>query len=209
LVAVVKPTKVAQSLGRLRELGVHPHFVGYLCIKQLATTVGSQTELQPDFKRFHETFLKIHNHPPETPYLRIFVNQTPSNKNLFLNSNIAGSYAPSSIRENFRKVITITGANREARYALNSQHWVFAKQYLCRGKEIPVVELAAVLYRDYAITTNEPSLKDLVDIFKEEFGYLESSAGSTVGGNHEFEALYIDESAALNSSEWLDEVDDG
>lgn len=209
MVSVVKPIKIAQSLRRLRELGVHPHFVGYLCIKQLTTAVNSQTDLQPDFKRFHETFLKIHNHPPKTPYLRIFVNQIPSNKNLFLNSNIAGSYAPSSIRENFRKVITITGENRDARYALNSQHWVLANQYLCKGTKIPVVELAAVLYRDYAITTDKPSLKDLVDIFREEFGYLESSAGSTVGGNHEFEVLYIDESTALNSSEWLDEVDNG
>lgn len=188
-------------------MGVHPHFVGYLCLKRLATEIGSEEDLSPDFKSFHETFLKISGHPTGFPYLRIFVDKPPSENNLFLNKNVAGSYAPSSIRDNFRKIVTITGTGREAKFTLNSQHWMLARTHLCKEKKIPVVELSVVLYRDYSVTGDNPSLADFVEVFKEEFGYLSSSPSSTIGGDKEFDILYdYEDQDASDLDSWLEEV---
>jgi hypothetical protein len=61
------------------------------------------------------------------------------------------------------------------------------------------VDLATVLYRDFGIKGERPSVKDLVLVFREEFGYQQA-------GNVEFESLFTDDSDKLPSADWLEGV---
>ena len=54
------------------------------------------------------------------PYIKLFTEQKASSKNLWLNENVAGSYAPSSLRPDqpFRQVVNISGR----KYSLPTNH---------------------------------------------------------------------------------------
>jgi hypothetical protein len=85
---------VARSFWRLREQKIHPNFAGYLCLKRTAARDGRTTDLRPDFKAFFDTFLRVSGGSEDRPYLKPF----PSDVKLWFNPNVAGSFAPSSLR---------------------------------------------------------------------------------------------------------------
>jgi len=64
-------------------------------------------------------------------------------------------------------VITLDGNN----YGLQPNHWTLARAHLCYDCQVNAVALAAFLYRDLAIETEEyePSLDDLVELLREDF----------------------------------------
>jgi hypothetical protein len=106
---VIRKPIVARSLKRLRLQKIHPSFAGYLHLQQLAASTGRLNRLAPNFLVFFQQFFFVKDHPIGTPYIKPFINQTASDKNLWLNENVAGSYRPSSLRhgERFRKVVQI------------------------------------------------------------------------------------------------------
>lgn len=113
MVYVISKRIVAQSLSRLRNQRTHTLFAGYLHLQQRATKLGRLENLQPDFSQFFKQFFYVDNHPLGAPYIKPFTEQQASTKNLWLNENIAGSYAPSSLRagQPFRQVVNIEEKN--------------------------------------------------------------------------------------------------
>jgi len=189
-------------LARLREQWIHPHFAGYLCLKRTAARDGRTTNLRPDFKEFFETFLRVPGAIRQKPYLRPFLDEAPSDANIWLNPNLAGSYAPRSFRQTLLKVISISGSGKDARYSFRDRHWTLARTNLLRGKSVPVVDVVAVLYRNYALTSEEPSMADWVTVFREEFGYPPPPPGVS---DEEFHTLYHDDSSRAGA-EWLERL---
>jgi len=168
-----------------------------LCLKRTSYRDGRTTKLHPDFKNFFDTFLGVPGAPKQKPYLRLFLDEKPSAANLWLNSNVAGSFAPSSLRETLLKVVKTAGRST---FSLRENHWKLARTHLAEDKRIPVVELAAVLYRDYAIESPSPTLRQLVRIFREEFGYQEPTSGP---GHKEFDHLFSDASQSNDGHDWF------
>jgi hypothetical protein len=200
---MIAAAKVSECLGRLREQWIHPHFAGYLCLKRTATRDLRDTGLNPNFKRdFFELFLRVPGADPSKPYIRPFLDEAPSAANLWFNENVAGSYAPSSFRRTLLKVITIAGAGKGARFSFRHKHWGLARTHLLRGKTIPVLDLVAVLYRDYGLQSLDGTMADWVSVFRTEFGY---TLGSDNVPRDEFDALYHDDSATAGA-EWLERV---
>lgn len=196
---VIRPFIVARALTHLREQKTHPLFAGYLYLQQRAVELGRLNDLRPEFLQFYKRFFEVPNHPLGTPYIKIFTEQQPSERNLWLNENVAGSYAPSSLRPNqpFRKVVHIEG--RE--YSLSDDHAERANEHLLYGKPIQVAHLAAVLYRDYGFLKETFSIQDLISVFAYEFGYADKCDGAP---DKNFNLLFTLENVSHWNEDWLE-----
>lgn len=203
-VSVLRPEVAASCLRDLRNVRIHPHFAGYLCLKRTATQAGRESNLKPNFREFWDTFLKVPGSSLSKPYVNIFLESLPSADNMWFNANVAGSYAPSSLRPDapFRKAVLIEGEQRDARYSLRDRHWELAKQYLTLGTQVDAAKLAAFLYRDFAFETGAPTASTLVRVFREEFGY--ASVSPPDQHSAEFAALFRDDSADFDHTDWYE-----
>ena len=191
---------VARSLQRLRAQKTHTLFSGYLHLQQQAGILGKLHDLRPEFLHFFERFFLVPGHPLGTPYIKPF-EKSPSKKNLWLNKNVAGTYAPSSLRPDqpFRKVVDI----HEGTYSLFKDHAEQARSRLLSEK-IHVADLAVFLYRDYGIDCPYPSIQNLIDIFAYEFGYVEAEGAAP---NEDFNVLYSPATALSWEDDWVDPRD--
>lgn len=201
-VYVVKPERVAFCLRDLRERKIHRHFAGYLCVKRTAVKERRTSDLSVDFTEFYDTFLSVPG--GDKPYIYAFVEEPPSKHNRWQNPNLAGSYAPSSVRaaSPFREVIEITGSGSRSNisYSLRDRHWELARKHLTYGDRVPAVSIALLLYRDYGLQVQPPSVSAWVRVFQDEFGYLDESGEPTEGFNH----LYTDDSEHKTFEGWFD-----
>lgn len=198
---VIRKEVVAQCLSRLREQKTHSLFAGYLYLQQRASQLGRLTDLQPDFLSYFEKYFLVENHPLGAPYIKIFTEQKPSDRNLWLNQNIAGSYAPSSLRpgQPFRKVVDI----EDKKYSLPSDHARKAFEHLLYFERVRAAELSVVLYRDFGLTKDSMTITDLIDIFAYEFGYTESQGAQP---NADFQILFSYDSNENLETDWLEKI---
>lgn len=196
---VIRPSIVARSLTRLREQKTHTLFAGYLYLQQRSTELGRLDDLQPVFLPFFKKFFEVANHPLGTPYIKIFTEQKASERNLWLNENVAGSYAPSSLRPNqpFRKVVDI----KEREYSLPSNHAARALEFLLYGNPVQIFDLAVVLYRDYGFVKTAFTIHDLISVFTFEFGYADQPGATP---NENFELLFHLDSEESWDEDWLE-----
>lgn len=193
---------VARSLATLREQQTHTLFAGYLYLQKLSAELGRLDNLEPDFLSFFKKFFLVANHPLGTPYIKLFTEQKPSDKNLWLNQNVAGSYAPSSLRagQAFRKVVDIQGR----KYSLPADHAERAFKHLLYSTPVRIVDLAIVLYRDFGVHDDSADTSDLLDIFAYEFGYSDEPNGKV---NTDFQTLYTLESSATEMENLFEPTD--
>lgn len=201
MVYVARKQIVAQSLVRLREQKTHTLFAGYLHLQQRASQLGRLQDLQPEFLPFFKRFFFVGNHPLGTPYIKPFTEQKASTKNLWLNENVAGSYAPSSVRpeQPFRQVVNIEGK----KYSLRPDHARRALEFLLYSNPVQAADLAVFLYRDFGLLGDSRTIKDVIDIFAYEFGYV-SEPGAPL--SEEFQTLYSLESEASWEEDWLEPI---
>jgi hypothetical protein len=190
MMRVLKPNIVAQALHRLRSARIHPLFAGYLHLQKRSRELGRSTDLEPQFVEFYRRHFYVKDHPVGAPYIKPFTHQRASERNLWLNENVAGSYAPRSLRagQPFRQVVDVDV--EEGRYSLSPDHAAKAREHLLYDERVPVGELATFLYRDFGITDASTSLEHLVDKFALDFGYADQLGGRR---SKEFSTLYVGE----------------
>lgn len=145
---------VKSCLKHLRERPAHRHFAGYLCICEASALAQRTVNLKPSFKDFFERFLLVGGAPEESPYLVPFNEAGTLDASVWMNRNIAGSYAPSSIRSQapLRRVVDVFGAGREAAYSLKDNHEELCTTHLLSGRRIDALALAGFLFRDYSFS---------------------------------------------------------
>jgi hypothetical protein len=199
VVRVIRKRIVAQCLARLRKQKTHTLFPGYLYLQQRASQLERLEDLQPDFLSFFKQFFLVGNHPLGAPYIKPFTEQRASTKNLWLNENVAGSYAPSSLRpkQPFRQVVRIQGR----KYSLPLDHARRAFEYLLYRNQVQVADLAVVLYRDYGLLGDSVNIEDLVGIFIYEFGYSKEPDGEP---DESFRTLFSLETTRTWEQDWLE-----
>lgn len=200
MTCVISRQIVAQCLARLREQKTHTLFPGYLHLQQRASQLGRLEDLQPDFLPFFKQFFLVGNHPLGTPYIKPFTEQKASTRNLWLNENIAGSYAPSSLRtgQPFRQVVTIQGK----RYSLPPDHARRAFEHLLYSTPIQSADLAVVLYRDFGLFDDTLTIEDLIGIFAYDFGYSNRPGDKP---NEDFSTLFSLETTRTWDEDWLEQ----
>jgi hypothetical protein len=208
---IVKPAIVAACLEELRNQRIHNNFAGYLCVKRTAFRDERNDNLQVNFKEFFDTFFRVGDAPSDKPYAMPFWDAPPSEANKWFNENVAGSYAPSSLRSGspFRKVIKVEGSRRasDIRYSLLEDDAKLALKHLLYNTKVPALCLATFLYRDFAVETDgdeEPTPHLLVRIFQEEFGFIDETL-DPIGDD--FETLFsYNSKSAEGETDWFESL---
>jgi hypothetical protein len=200
---VLRMPAVRASINELTRHRVHPQFAGYLALKWQSARVGSDADLSSPFRTFFDTFLSVAG---TDLYLRPFWHENTTSPPIWMNKNLAGSFAPSSLRGRgspFSKVVDVVGTRSQIRYSLRLSHWELVREHLMLGVRLPIVPLAVMLYRDFSINpTTHPSLSDLINVFRFEFGY--DSAPGQHGNSDEFDCLYSTDLDERSVTDWFE-----
>ena len=159
---------VIRSIRRLEACRIHEHFAGYLAILRATKNNNGLPIRLGDIAEFHDRYLRVVGAPERSPYVRPFKSRGQGFE--MFNSNVAGSYAPSSLRSRGKliDVIEVAGERRNATYRLRDDHAALAFARLLTSK-VPVGALTAFLYRDYGFRLAATDVGRVVRLFRDEF----------------------------------------
>lgn len=156
-----------------------------------------ESGLSPPFQRFYDDYLSVEGAPAQSPYLNLFTNGKPTSKNFWFNRNVAGSYAPSSLRPDkpFLQVISVDGTGQGAQYSLRKNHTQLALQHLLNGAQLLPTALAAALMREYYFEAPRGMLAaEAMKAFREDFGFNTERAQADGDFEILFDSKLFDES---------------
>jgi hypothetical protein len=174
---VLQVKTVQQAVRRLIGRPTHEFYPGYLHLRQQAARGGGLHHVRPEWTQLGH-LLEVPGAPPTKPYLKPFKSTSREDRYYWWNSNIPGSYAPSSLRPVPLKVV---GVNADGTYTLPPDHAERALEHLLFGTPLAATDVAAFLLRDHGfVATTEPTADDLVDVFRREFGLADDDEFATV-----------------------------
>ena len=154
------------GLEALNERGPHEHLPGYLALLRAgAATEPVRTTV---VTQFYRDFFAVPNTTTKRPFVTPFSSRSQSVR--LINSNVAGSYAPQSIREGMPlalgvKIETELGSKGRRPVRLKSDHIGRMRDDVLEGVSVPLVQFAAFLFRDHALHLEERSLKAVEEAF--------------------------------------------
>jgi hypothetical protein len=167
---VLTTSVIRWALEQLQDLNVHAFFPAYLEIRRtvIRSELNAADTVQPTWADL-EPYFQVPNGPPKKPLFQPFSQGEHKEGKGWMNRNIAGSYAPSSIRELPKKVVKPIGSG----YALRDGHAELALAHFLSGERIPVIPLATYYYRNFGFTTDGPSIgpHNLIDVFLDDFEF--------------------------------------
>lgn len=193
---VLSVDAVRRAITRLEAHPIHEHFAGYLALLR-AKRAGASPVHMSDILEFHDRYLRVVDAPDEAPYVRPFKSRGKGLEQF--NRNVAGSYAPSSVRQNGKmgQVIEVTGQRQSAAYDLRPNHATLAFDIFLGHNKVPITSLAAFVYRDYGFVLDEPKMSAVRDLFRDEFGLRETEpAERTV-----FQTLFQDDASGFTDGD--------
>ncbi len=161
---------VRWGIGQLQARRVHPFFLAYLHLRKWGQQTGSMSGIQPHWNELTPHW-RMAGGPPGRPYYRPLTEykvQDPAN--YWMNQNVAGSFAPSSIRVAARQVVETADDG----YKLKVNHATLAVEHLLFGEPLSAIAFAAYWYRDYGFTPGLDSgigPNDLASGFADDFGF--------------------------------------
>lgn len=184
---ILRPEVVEGCMLYLAGETIHRHFAGYLGMKRTAEVEGQTDEVFFDYAGFFNAFFRVRE--DDAPYLMPFDTSEMNDRNDFwFNSNVAGSYSTSSIRDDkpFAQCVDYGGSYSDRWWTLKPNHHEIAFEEMLES-QVPVEPLAVFLYRDFAIEVeDEPSIDQFVQVFRDEFGYSEDSQSQST----EYDTLF-------------------
>jgi hypothetical protein len=190
---VISVERARESVATLLTRETHPFFIAYLHLRRVAGQRRTLVGLNPHWPDLGSV-LEVPGGPPGKPYLRPFWKGSRQSGQEWLNKNLAGSFAPSSLRGTPLEIIEITASGS---FNLKERHWQQARQHLLLGQPMPVLPLAAFLFRDRAlVSTDVPDPAALVTVFREHYGY-------TPDADEEFDYLY-DLAGLASGGDWFE-----
>ncbi len=179
-VYVLPVPRVRESITHLLERDTHQFFIAYLHLRRLAAKQGSTTGLSPSWAELGRVLETPGSPSPGKPYLRPFWKGQRGSGQEWLNENLAGSYAPSSLRGVPMQVVE---TDARGRFNLREDHWRLAFHHLLYDLPISALAIAGFVFRDYGILTEvPPGPRDIISLFRTEYGYG--------GEDDEFNHLY-------------------
>ena len=84
----------------------HPFFIAYLWLRRQAVIQGTTAHIRPDWAGL-APYMEVSGALPSKPYLRPFWQGRHDSGQEWLNNNIAGSFAPSSLRKVALQVLSL------------------------------------------------------------------------------------------------------
>jgi hypothetical protein len=96
----------------------------------------------------------------------------------------------------------VVEVDAQRRFVLKENHAELARQYLLADVPVPVVPLAAFLFRDRGIISlGAPDERDLVSAFRQQYGYFGTP------GSEQFSLLFDPDTSDFGSEPWLEPWD--
>lgn len=161
---------IKDGISALKKQRIHEHFPAYLQLRKLAVTTKKRTGLHPDWHDVGE-FLKMPGGPPTKPNYRPFSSRKRRDEaGYWYNPNLAGSYAPSSMRKTSGFML-----NGDS-YELPIDHAAQAFEQLLGRVKIPAWALASYYLRNYGfVFDGEGDHDELIAAFKSEFCFQQGT----------------------------------
>lgn len=160
---------VRWALDQLKSQKIHPFFLAYLFLCKWSAEQDTVTEIHPDWAELAD-HLSVEGGPPGKPFYRPFWHGTVNDPGRYwLNPNLAGSFAPSSLRNVPSRVVDVI----DGAFSLKAEHERLALEHLLYGTPVATVPLGAFLYRDYGFHDNAsvPIPETLSLVFRNDFHY--------------------------------------
>lgn len=191
-VYVLTREAVKAGIAALKSQRIHEHFPAYLELRRLAVNSGSLTNLDPEWKVVSD-LLKMPGGPPTKPHYRPFSStKLKDESRLWYNRNLAGSYAPKSMRATSAFMLNATGDD----YELPTDHVQQALTRLLKGTKVPAWALAAYYLRNYGFSFDgEGGYDELIAAFKKEFAFEQGT---------DFDVLFEDDEPIMFADEWFE-----
>jgi hypothetical protein len=157
---------VRRSIDQLMAVHANPVTPGYLCVLNAAAKTGRIEKLRPKFRLFFDRHFRAGETPENKPYVVPF-GRTETGAALLFNSNVAGSYAPSSMRD-VNPLFDVLEIH-QGRYTMLDDHAVAVRDRILR-RPLPACATACFLYRDFGFN-QRPTADDLVEQLNADFGF--------------------------------------
>ncbi|MCZ4579428.1 hypothetical protein O4158_10100 [Gordonia amicalis] len=164
---------VRRSIATLQKPFIHEQFIAYLHIRKRGIEDGSMTVIEPRWGDV-STLLAVAGGPPNKPHYRPVSSRTKHDPSgYWLNPNIAGSYAPKSLRSASRFMLDSAG-----NFSLPNDHAQQSLEAHLRGKRQPAWPFAGFFLRDYSFDAAAGTVEDLIDGFRQVFRFDVPGPGS-------------------------------
>ena len=176
---VLKREVIKDAFWNLVRHPVHANFPGYLAILWLAHRNGSTDDIAWGARAYDEFFDRFFSvKGGAVPYLKPFSGEVddPDREKFWFGSNLAGTYGVGHInsRTDVSETVLVEDEDRGGVLSLLDDHSSRAKEHLLYGGVVSADDVAMYLYRDFTFEgDSEPEVADVVELFKEEFGYGE------------------------------------
>ncbi|MEU4110221.1 hypothetical protein [Streptomyces sp. NPDC027717] len=192
---VLTKAAVIAGIGALKAQRIHEHFPAYLQLRKLAVASGSLTKINPDWKEVSD-LLKMPGGPPTKPHYRPFSSVNRRDETgYWYNRNLAGSYAPKSIRATSSFMLNANGDD----YALPTDHAQLALDKLLKGTKVPAWALATYYLRNYGFAfEGEGGYDELITAFRKEFCF---------GQDTDFDVIFEDNEPIQFTEPWFEPFD--
>ncbi len=167
---------VRRAIAELEPLHIHETFPVYLHLRKRAKDLGRFTDLQPDWSVEVHAWLEMPGGPPNKPHFRPFTSRGSSLNSFWMNDNLAGSYAPSSLR-GLRNLYV----DQNDEYILPTRVDGTAdplpvKNRVLYDTPVPAWAVAAFLFRNRAFTRTNgemPGWDDLLAVYQDTFRWTD------------------------------------
>lgn len=189
---VLTTAAVKAGIATLKSQRIHEHFPAYLELRRLAVNSGSLTNLAPDWKVVSD-LLKMPGGPPAKPHYRPFSStRLKDESRLWYNRNLAGSYAPKSMRATSAFMLNASGTD----YELPADHVQQALLRLLKGTKVPAWALAAYYLRNYGFKFDgDGGYDELIAAFREELAFEQGT---------DFDTLFEDDEPIVFVYDWFE-----
>lgn len=158
---------VKAAIEELQSLRIHEQFLAYLQVRAMGIEQKRQRDIEPNLAKL-AALIEVPGGPEGKPFYRPFSSrQKLDATGYWLNKNIAGSYAPSSLRNASSFMLD---KSRKA-FKMPNDHARQASDLLLKGTPVPAWAFAAYLMRDLEFPSHAKSSADLVSEFRKLFHF--------------------------------------
>lgn len=167
---------VRRAITTLKPLTIHETFPAYLHLRRRAAVLRRFTDLAPDWKAEPHDWLSVPGGPANKPYFRPFTSRGSKPDSFWLNDNLAGSYAPSSLRGLRYLYVDSNDTYHLPTHPDGSPNAAVIRSEVLGGHAIPAWVVAAFLFRNRsfeAAPTSTPDWVDLLGVFEDYFQWTD------------------------------------
>ncbi|WP_129813877.1 hypothetical protein [Streptomyces albidoflavus] len=177
---VLRTEAIRWAIDTLTTRRIHPFFLAYLYLHGLTPDEDKPVPVLPVWTDLGK-YLTMPGGPSRKPYYRPFFQEISKPERYWLNANLAGSYAPSSLRQVPRRIVDVI---EDGRFQLKEDSAELALEHLLFAEPAPLLALSTFMLRNYGFKSDDgvPGEREICSLFLAEFNFREGE-GSLLSGD--------------------------